>query len=145
MLPSLQPGDILSVEGKAAGGVNSGDIVVLTDNYQWLVHRVLRLYQDHSCWKILTKGDNRLTPDPVWVSPEAVGKVIMIQRGERWIRFDRRSARFANRMIAFYSNLQIGCASSPMNLKQRFIYKITSLAINGSSKIFFRAGKSGAH
>lgn len=67
MVPNLEKGDLIIVEG--AGFYNVGDIVVYSTpvyNYP-IIHRIIEVREEG----VITKGDNNYSPDP-WVTPQSL-------------------------------------------------------------------------
>ena len=67
MLPSIQPGDQLSVtlfdQPRALSSLKSGEVVLVQDSGQWVVHRLVEYQQKKYC-----KGDWAYRADDVqWV------------------------------------------------------------------------------
>ncbi|MBN1510513.1 MAG: S24/S26 family peptidase [Phycisphaerae bacterium] len=86
MQPFVRDGDTLTVEPVTTAAPRPGDIVFLksaTGNI--LVHRVVRRAAD----RVITRGDGSLlTDEPVPMS-QVIGRVVVIQRGERTIQVSR--------------------------------------------------------
>lgn len=82
MRPTLQPGDLLTVEAECKD-LSLGDIIVFRDDAgQTIVHRVVALDQTG----VRTRGDNNSEPDTGTVAIEQLlGRVTAITRGRRTI------------------------------------------------------------
>jgi len=74
MVPNLQKGDLIIVEG--AGFYNVGEIVIYSAPvYKYpIIHRIIELREGG----VITKGDNNASPDP-WVTPQSSihGKTVL--------------------------------------------------------------------
>jgi hypothetical protein len=106
MLPTLQPGDALIVEGEYATEAEPGALVVIRNDNTWLVHRLIRRTAGGKHLSLLTKGDNRLLADPGFDSTAPVGVVKIIQRGERSISLHTRRVKYGGRLLAWLSSQQ---------------------------------------
>ncbi len=80
MLPSLWPGDILTIAHTSFGDVVCGDIVLVRRN---VVHRVIRKenFGERVC--LITRGDAVSQNDPLVEEGELLGKVTNIERNGR--------------------------------------------------------------
>lgn len=81
MLPSVWPGDLLTIQGVACDEVVAGDIVLVLRDHRFFVHRLvgLRLGQDCVLW--VTRGDAMPHDDPPALASEVLGRVASIRRG----------------------------------------------------------------
>ena len=81
MLPTLYPGDILTIKRQALSEIQPGDVVLYVRDARFFIHRNLRFVQRGSEKALLTRGDSMPHADePVTVS-ELLGKVISIGDG----------------------------------------------------------------
>ena len=76
MLPSLWPGDLLTVRSAHLSEVSRGDIVLFFRDSRFFVHRALRVFADH----LLTQGDGLATPDLPVDPNELLGRVVSVAR-----------------------------------------------------------------
>jgi signal peptidase I len=83
MWPLLRSGDSIIVEQCAAYRVRCGDVIVFTSNGEFCTHRCLRVFTWGNSIKYLTKGDAARSADAIVESADLVGKVMVIERGER--------------------------------------------------------------
>jgi hypothetical protein len=81
MLPSLWPGDLLTIQSVTLDEVVAGDIVLVLRDHRFFVHRLvgLRLRQDCLLW--VTRGDAMPHDDPPAAASEVLGRVANIRRG----------------------------------------------------------------
>jgi hypothetical protein len=81
MLPSVWPGDLLTIQSVACDEVVAGDIVLVLRDHHFFVHRLvgLRLGQDCLLW--VTRGDAMPHDDPPAAASELLGRVANIRRG----------------------------------------------------------------
>ena len=82
MLPSLWPGDLLTIQARSQEGLTTGDIVLVVREKRCFVHRVvgMKIFADNVC--LITRGDAMPHDDP-FTSAELLGRVSRVQRGER--------------------------------------------------------------
>jgi hypothetical protein len=83
MLPSLWPGDLLTIEGVAHDDIVPGEIVLVLSNNRFLVHRLVEKRQDRDRVLWITRGDAMPGNDPLAAAPELLGRVARIRRGNR--------------------------------------------------------------
>jgi len=76
MLPSLWPGDLLSIRSARLPEVSRGDLVLFFRDNRFFVHRVLEVFTH----RLLTRGDGLATPDPPVGRDELLGRVVCITR-----------------------------------------------------------------
>src|SRR5271157_1377561 len=60
MLPSIWPGDVLSIEHKPGEEIVPGDIVLVARDGRFFIHRLIEKH--NSGW--ITRGDSLPQPDP---------------------------------------------------------------------------------
>jgi len=85
MLPTILPGDVLTLEQAASEGVSKGDIVLFTRNRRLFAHRVVEKVGESSGMHLITQGDGMALPDPPVTESELLGKVAFILRNGRLI------------------------------------------------------------
>lgn len=81
MLPSIWPGDILSIESWPRDEIVPGDIVLVTRDGRFFIHRLIE--KRESRW--ITRGDSLTQNDPQVAETQVLGKVSAIQRRRRSI------------------------------------------------------------
>jgi len=79
MLPSVRPGDILTVRQCDARDARVGDIALFTRHSRLFTHRVVA----HSGGSLVTQGDAIPTPDPVVTESEFLARVVSVNRAGR--------------------------------------------------------------
>jgi hypothetical protein len=82
MLPSIWPGDTLTVESARAADVRVGDIVLIADADRFFIHRFTRI-QSADGEYLVTRGDSVPHEDPTGPDRELLGKVTSIERAGR--------------------------------------------------------------
>lgn len=93
MVPSILPGDLISVQHAAVSEISVGDIVLFTREGRMFAHRMVGLksgaeqsFEDQGESLLITRGDRLRHNDPPVSCSELLGKVIWIERGN----FQRR-------------------------------------------------------
>jgi signal peptidase I len=81
MLPSIYPGDILTVRRAEIAGVVPGDIVLYTREDRLYAHRIVEKICDSEGVLLLTRGDTLAENDPPISPAELLGQVTSIARG----------------------------------------------------------------
>ncbi len=81
MVPVLQPGDLLVLQGRAPEQIHVGDIIVFQDN-EWstdapIVHRVVEIEVIDGTYHFRTKGDANALPDPGTRTPDEIVGVVV--------------------------------------------------------------------
>jgi len=83
MLPSLWPGDLLTIQGAAYDEVAPGDIVLVMCSDRFFVHRLVERHRDQHRPLWITRGDAMPRNDPPAAASELLGRVAGIHRGNR--------------------------------------------------------------
>jgi hypothetical protein len=81
MLPSIWPGDVLSIESKAREEIVPGHIVLVARDRRFFVHRLIE--KRNSQW--ITRGDSLSQNDAPATEVQVLGKVSTIHRKSRVI------------------------------------------------------------
>lgn len=83
MVPSIWPGDLLTIQSVAYDEVVPGDIVLVMRDNRFVVHRLVerRRDRDRSSW--ITRGDAIPHNDPPAVTSELLGRVASVSRANR--------------------------------------------------------------
>jgi hypothetical protein len=90
MLPSIWPGDVLSIEHKAGGEIVLGDIVLVARDGRFFVHRLMG--KSESGW--ITRGDSLPQDDEPVAEDQVLGLVSLIHRRSRVVVPRRRVSPF---------------------------------------------------
>lgn len=121
MLPSVWPGDLLTIQSVAYDEVVPGDIVLVLRDNRFFVHRLIERRRGQDCILWITRGDAMPQSDPP--ASELLGRVAGIHRANRsfvpsrqvpllysglaWMQ--RRSDRFRNLMLHIHAaRLRVG-------------------------------------
>jgi signal peptidase I len=83
MVPSILPGDLISVQRAGLCGISSGEIVLYSREGRLFAHRVVGRAGSHDEPRLITRGDRLLHNDSPVSSSELLGRVTSIQRGDR--------------------------------------------------------------
>jgi signal peptidase I len=83
MLPSVWPGDLLTIESAACDEVVPGDIVLVMREHRFVVHRLVEMQRDQGRVSWITRGDAMPNNDPPAAASELLGRVASIHRAQR--------------------------------------------------------------
>jgi hypothetical protein len=78
MLPCIWPGDLLTVESRT--GIKIGDIVLLTREGRFFVHRLVKQLKQGEEVRWVTRGDCMPNDDPPASIAQVLGSIVLIQR-----------------------------------------------------------------
>ena len=78
MLPTLYPGDILTIKREALSAIQPGDVVLYMRDARFFIHRSLGFVQRGSEMALFTRGDSMPHADEPVMASELLGKVISI-------------------------------------------------------------------
>ena len=96
MLPSIWPGDLLTIEPAPEQEIAAGDIVLVARQNRFFIHRLIDKHE--SCW--ITRGDSLPQNDDPVASCEVLGRVSLIHKNKRKIVPEPRRSLF-NRTLAW--------------------------------------------
>jgi signal peptidase I len=85
MLPSLWPGDVLSIQSTTPDQAVRGDLVLYAREGSFYIHRVLRRARVDQQMCLITRGDSMPREDHPVSSSELLGKVIAAERNGRML------------------------------------------------------------
>ncbi|MFZ0952580.1 MAG: S24 family peptidase [Candidatus Sulfotelmatobacter sp.] len=83
MLPSLWPGDLLTIQSAAHGEILPGDIVLVLRDNRFFVHRLVEKRQVQDCLLWITRGDAMPQNDPPVAASDLLGRVASVCRASR--------------------------------------------------------------
>jgi len=83
MLPTLFPGDILTIKAQPLPAIQTGDVVLFVRQGRFFIHRNLRSLQKGSETLLLTRGDAMPHPDEPVSAEELLGRIVRFERGTR--------------------------------------------------------------
>jgi Peptidase S24-like len=118
MVPTIFPGDILTIRRAAAEELQLGDIVLYERAGRFFVHRLIGKDKEHGSTSHFTfRGDALTKDDPPVTQCEILGKVVLVESG---------AARFLAYFPSGFSRLlQFGVQRSSLLLK--FVLHLHSL------------------
>jgi Peptidase S24-like len=93
MLPSLWPGDLLTIQSAAHDEVVPGDIVLVMRDHSFFVHRLIEKRRVQDCLSWIMRGDAIPHNDPPVGASELLGRVACVHRGNRSFVPSRRVSR----------------------------------------------------
>ena len=96
MLPSIWPGDLLSIKPTSEQEIAAGDIVLVARQTRFFIHRLIQ--KRDSCW--ITRGDSLPQNDDPFTSCEVLGRVSLIHKNKKTIVPEPRRSLF-NRTLAW--------------------------------------------
>jgi hypothetical protein len=102
MLPSILPGDFISIQRAALNDISLGEVVLFLREDRLFVHRVVNrilanLPDSFQEPCLITRGDRLRHDDPPVSSVELLGRIVLIQRGNQ--RFKPAAPRSRSRRI----------------------------------------------
>jgi hypothetical protein len=107
MLPTLWPGDVVTIRTCSFDEACPGDIVLCVRDGRFYLHRVHQKTTATSYPQLCTRGDSMPLPDPPVSRSEILGKACSIERNGRFVELSRSrsfGALFLGRLVA-HSNL----------------------------------------
>lgn len=96
MLPSLWPGDLLTIQSAAYDELVPGDIVLVMRDNRFFVHRLVERRRDQDCIWWITRGDAVPQNDAPVAAWELLGQVSGARRGQRIFVPSRRVSRLCS-------------------------------------------------
>lgn len=98
MLPSLWPGDNLTIERADPAQARIGEVVAYLREDRLFVHRV----SEHVAGHLVTRGDALRSPDPPVAYGNVIGRVVLVERGGRPVvpGEPRLQARLASAVVS---------------------------------------------
>ncbi len=99
MMPFINTGDSILIEGSKPDRIRVGDVVLIKGN---ILHRVIRIQKNNGKFIFTTKGDFSMGIDPLNLEHSIIGKAIRVKDQ----RIDGKFWIFLNRVLAFFSFMQ---------------------------------------
>ena len=100
MLPTVWPGDVLVVHPVKLEAVETGEILLYSRDHQLIAHRAVARNEQNGEPVLITRGDSLRVSDPPVRSPQVVGRIAFILRGNSTLR-PARTLGPAARIIAW--------------------------------------------
>lgn len=98
-MPAIWPGDTLVVEPATSSNLVPGDIVLFSNEFRFVAHRLVEKNGDADKGRVLTRGDAMATADAPIKSGEILGRVSFIVRNGRCFE-PEKSLRRSERALA---------------------------------------------
>jgi hypothetical protein len=83
MVPSLYPSDVLHVERCSLSQISPGEIALCKHEGRFFAHRAVEKFSAGIRPQLRTRGDALDACDPARSESEVLGRVILVERGER--------------------------------------------------------------
>ena len=83
MLPSLWPGDLLTIQSVTHEEAVPGDVVLVLRNKRFFIHRLVEKQGVQACLSLITRGDAMPDRDPPSAASQLLGRVAVVRRGDR--------------------------------------------------------------
>jgi len=90
MVPTIRPGDLVTVEKAAVTEISQGDVVVFARDGRLVAHRVVAHAGDLRDPLLITRGDRMTRDDSPVSAAELVGRVARIERRGRRVQIRAR-------------------------------------------------------
>jgi len=90
MMPSIYPGDLVTVRSESIAGVRCGEIVLFLLGGRFFVHRVTRKWSERDRVVLATRGDALSQEDPSVDGSQLLGRVTSILRHGKQVKFAAR-------------------------------------------------------
>lgn len=104
MRPIIQPDDIILVRPCLPGKLRIGDLVVY-QNEDICIHRLIRINQRYNKMIYITKGDNLFFSDTLCAKDKIIGKAFALIRDTKTIYLDKRVIRLVTAYIAYIESI----------------------------------------
>ncbi|MCM8762902.1 MAG: S24/S26 family peptidase [Candidatus Omnitrophica bacterium] len=99
MRPFLSEGDILFISPVGPAGVSKGDIVVYSENNNFVCHRIFKIQGSH----LLIKPDTGIKPEATLSFEQLIGRVVAVEKKGIIFRLDNFIGRLFNIFISYFS------------------------------------------
>ncbi len=84
MLPTLWPGDTVSIESRRLSELKLGDIVLYERRGRFFLHRLVALPAERFPGRLVTRGDSMPQADPAVRVESMLGVLATVRRGKDW-------------------------------------------------------------
>jgi Peptidase S24-like len=105
MIPSIYPGDLLTVRSESIADARCGEIVLFLLSGRFFVHRVMRKWPERNRIVFATRGDALIQEDPSVDGSQLLGRVTSIRR-------HGKQAKLATRLTPWTKLLRWGVRNS---------------------------------
>lgn len=86
MVPTIWPGDLLTIQSASVHQIEKGDIVLFRSRERFVAHRVLTTVNTSEGPKVQTQGDSAPHADFPVQEDDVLGKVAFIERNGRCMK-----------------------------------------------------------
>ena len=83
MLPTIWPGDLVTIQREIAGAIKIADIAVFRRDHRFFVHRVKNILVIDGLKHFVTRGDSAANDDPFFPADTLLGKIVQIKHKNR--------------------------------------------------------------
>lgn len=83
MLPTLWPGDLLTIQSQSLEQVQPSEVVLFSREGRFFIHRVVRKVKMGLETRLITRGDALPSVDATVFPLEFLGKIVSVRRGDR--------------------------------------------------------------
>jgi Peptidase S24-like len=90
MIPSIYPGDLLTVRSESIADARHGEIVLFLLSGRFFVHRVMRKWPERNRIFFATRGDALSQEDPSFDGSQLLGRVTSILRHGKQVKLATR-------------------------------------------------------
>src|ERR1700733_247922 len=87
MIPSIYPGDLLTVRSESVVNARAGEIVLFLLGGRFFVHRVMRKWPERNRVVFATRGDALTQEDPSIDGSQLLGRITSILRHGKPVKF----------------------------------------------------------
>ncbi len=119
MVPSLWPGDLVTVEGRPTADLRLGEIVLVERHARVYLHRMVGLAASGNGLSVLTQGDALSVPDPAASDAEVLGILTAIERGGSLMRISRARSLW-NRSLATTLGSSANLLNCTLRLRRQY-------------------------
>ncbi len=119
MVPSLWPGDLVTIEGRLAADLSLGEIVLVRRDARLYLHRLIGLPMDRDRLSAITQGDALSVPDPPASDTEVLGILTKIERNGAAL-IPSRTRSLWNRSLATLLGSSVTLLNCALHVRQQY-------------------------
>lgn len=113
MLPSVWPGDLLTIRRAEIADLAPGDLALCGLNARFVIHRVVA----NDGHRLITRGDAHASDDPPVPANRVLGKVVEMQRGRKRVPLNGEP-RLASRLLGFVAGHSVRLKRAILHLHE---------------------------
>jgi hypothetical protein len=127
MIPSIYPGDLLTVRSISPDTVRRGEIVLALLGGRFFVHRVMRKWPERDRVVFATRGDSLSQEDPSIDGSQLLGSVVAISRRGKSVKIVarpkpwHRAIRWSVRNSAMFARLLLATHLLRVRLSRHYV------------------------